>query len=155
MNRAHQVDIEHQFEIIQIHLGEGLVTQDACIVHQNINTTPRRHGLRHHGLNGGVVRDRSTVCQSLSTRSPDLRHHRLSGSLRTTRAIAGATQIIDQYLCATGGQRQCVLPTQSTTRPGHDGNTALVFNRHNYIPEMLETNAPADSASLICQAPLL
>ena len=46
--RAHQVNLDHQPEVRQAHLGEALVAQDPGVVHENVHATPRRERAAHH-----------------------------------------------------------------------------------------------------------
>ena len=73
---AHQVHVHHQLKVGDVHLGKGLVTQDAGVVDQNVDPAPGGHSLRHHGLHRGEIGYRGAVGQSLATRSPDFGHHR-------------------------------------------------------------------------------
>jgi hypothetical protein len=69
MHRTHQVHVHHQPEILQRHLGEALVAQDAGVVDQDVDPAPGVHGLLHHGLHGRKVGDRRAVGQRLATGS--------------------------------------------------------------------------------------
>jgi hypothetical protein len=56
--RAHQVDVDHQPEVVEAHLGEALVAQDAGVVDQDVDPAPARHDLIDHRGDGGLVGDR-------------------------------------------------------------------------------------------------
>jgi hypothetical protein len=49
------VDVDHQFEVRDLHLGEGLVAQDAGVGDQDVDAAPLVHVLADHQRHAGVV----------------------------------------------------------------------------------------------------
>jgi len=134
---AHQVHVQHQAEIRQVHLGKGLVAQDACIVDQNVDTAPGVDGLLHHGLHSLIVGHRGAIGQGLAASGTNLVHHGLGRTHRTAAAVHLAAQIVDQHLGAARGQQQGMFATQSAAGTGHNGYTTLEIQTHTFIPAKL------------------
>ena len=134
MHGAHQVNLQHQFKVGQIHFGKSLVAQDAGIVDQNINAAPGRHGLLHHGLHRSKIGHRRAVRKRFTASGANLRSHRFGSADRAARAIPCTAQIVDQHLGATRCQRQRMGPTQATAGTCHDGHLALEIDSHACFP---------------------
>ena len=125
MHRAHQVHIDDEPEIVQAHLREASVPQNAGVVHQQIDPTPGAHGLLCHVDHRGRVGHRAGMCQRLSAGRDDLVDHRLRGRGARAQTIDGAAQVVDHDLGSARRQRQRMLATQPTPRPGHEGHPAV------------------------------
>ena len=128
---AHQMDVHDEAEIVQPHLGEGLVAQDAGIVHQDIDPTPFFHRRGDHGLNRGEVGDRGGIGHGLAARRHDLGHNRFGGGRGSARTVAGASQIVDDHFCAAFGQGEGMFTPQAAAGPRHDRHTPVKPHRHS------------------------
>ncbi len=53
------MDVDYQPEIVEAHLGEALVAQDAGIVDKDIDALPAAEGLLDHGGDGSFVGHRA------------------------------------------------------------------------------------------------
>ena len=127
---AHQVDLNHQIEVVHAHLGKALVTQNAGVVHQNVHPAPGVDGLLHHGFDRRKVGDRGAIGQRLATGSADFIDHRLRRADRAALAVHAAAQVIDQHLGAARRQCQRMLAAQAATGARHDGHAAVEIDRH-------------------------
>ena len=94
--------IDHDVPFIQGHLLEGLVSQNPCVVDEDIDSAKfidRRlnNSLRTLAIGYGIL-----VCDSLPPRCPDLFNDRIC-CITLTTAINPATQIINNNLgtCST------------------------------------------------------
>ncbi|MNS91423.1 hypothetical protein D3C72_1255150 [compost metagenome] len=134
MDRAHQVDVHHQAEIGQIHLGERLVAQDAGVVHQDVDPAPAGHDLGDHGVDRRSVGDGSGVGHGLAARRRDLSNDGLSRRGRFARAVTGAAQVVDHHLGAPRRQGQGVFAAQAAARARHDRHLAVEPNAHPASP---------------------
>jgi hypothetical protein len=121
VDRAEQVHVDDAAKILQRHLGEGLVPQDAGIVHQHVHPAPGVHGLGDHRLDLLEVSDVGAVSQRFTAGRVNLVDHR-SGRL--------GPEVIDHDLCSVRGQRQGVGAAQARAGAGHDGDPIIELDTH-------------------------
>ena len=135
MHRTHQVHIDHQFEIGNLHLGEALVTQDAGVVHQDIDAAPGVHGLLHHGLHRHEVGHGRAVGNRLAARCSDLVDYglRRADGPGAGGAIPRTAQVINQHAGATRRQCERMLASQSAAGASNDGHTAGEIESHESL----------------------
>ncbi|MNS93004.1 hypothetical protein D3C72_1271550 [compost metagenome] len=139
MDRAHQVDVHHQAEIGQIHLGERLVAQDAGVVHQDVDPAPAGHDLGDHGLDRRLVGDRGRIGHGFAAGGLDFGHHSLGRRGRSARAVAGAAQIVDHHPGAARRQGQGVFAAQSAARARYNRHLTVEPDAHPASPFCFET----------------
>jgi hypothetical protein len=56
MHGTHEVDVEDEAEVGELHLGEALVAQDAGVVDEDVDAAPFGERCRDHRLDGGESR---------------------------------------------------------------------------------------------------
>jgi len=118
--RAHQVDVDHQAEVGQVHLGEALVAQDAGVADQDVDPAPYGLGPRDHGADGGLVGHRGGDPDRLAPGGDDLGGHAVGGLLG---------QVVDRHLGALAGQVQRMGAAQAAARTGYDRDASLQQHR--------------------------
>jgi hypothetical protein len=92
------MNVDDEAEIVQVHLCEGLVSNDTRIRDEYIHPAPSRFRGLHHGLHRFEVRHGILRCQGFSTSQLDLFRHGV-------RAIA---QIIHNHARAPFCEQQRV-----------------------------------------------
>jgi hypothetical protein len=122
------VHVQHQPEVRQVHLGEGLVAQDAGVVHQDVDASPAAHRVGHHGLHRGLVGDRGAVGHRGAAGRLDLSHHRFGGG--EGLALGRAAEVVDHDPRSPRGQCQRMLSAQAPARAGDDGHLAVESDAH-------------------------
>ena len=130
----HQMDVHDEAEIVQLHLGEGLVAQDAGVVDQDVDPAPFRHRRPDHGLDSGEIGDRGGIGHGLAAGGHDFGHDGLGRGRGSARTIASAPQIIDDHLCAAFGQGEGVFTPQPAAGPRHDRHAPVKSHRHPAVP---------------------
>ena len=73
---------EHEAEIVERHLREALVAQNAGIVHEYVDAPPMMEHLRNHRSHGGFVGNRRRNRHRLATCCDDFRNDAVGGRLR-------------------------------------------------------------------------
>ena len=135
---AHQVHIQHQAEIGQIHLGEALVAQDAGVADQRVDAAPGVQRLLHQGLHGLEIGDGSAAGHGLAAAGADFLHHALGGGGRAAAAVHRAAQVIDHHLGTALGQRQRMQASQAAAGAGDDGHAAREIDLAHVVATPLE-----------------
>jgi hypothetical protein len=124
------VDVDHEPEVIHIHLCESLVAQNAGIVHQHVHAAPSVHGRCHHAPDFLHVCDIGAVGERLTAASMDFLDH-LSRGVAENRAVAGGAEIIDDDLCSPRGEGECMRPPEASARAGDDHDAVVKTNGHS------------------------
>jgi hypothetical protein len=114
--RADQVDVDHQAEIGDAHLGEAPVAQDTRIIDQDVDPPPAIVHSRNHRRHPSFVGHRCGGHHRLAAHRRDLRNHRLGWCAR---------EIVDDDLRTVTRQEQRVRPAESAARPRHDRDLSL------------------------------
>ncbi|MCY1410187.1 hypothetical protein D9M71_255520 [compost metagenome] len=120
------VDLVDLLPVAVFHLVEGLVTQDASIVHQHIDPAEAVHGLLDDTR---AVAHRVVVGDGTATGGADLFHHPVGGRGAGTFAVGGATQVVDHDLGTASGKQQCMGTAQAAASPGDDHHAILQTDR--------------------------
>ena len=116
---AVQMDVDDDVPLVEGHVLECLVAQDAGVVDQDVDPAERVHGGLHDGLrtfpigDGGFVGDRDTA------RGLNLGDHRIRG-IALSRAVDAAAQVVHYHFRSTLGELQRVAPSYASTGPGDD-----------------------------------
>src|SRR6185369_6375305 len=103
IDRAHHVHIHHQPEIVQAHLGEALVAQDAGVVDEDVDAPPLVHGLPDHGFHRAEVRHAAAVDDRLAAGPPDF-----LGDGTGARSFALGAEVVDYHSRTVPRQRDRV-----------------------------------------------
>jgi hypothetical protein len=114
----------HRLEILQLHLAEALVAQDAGIGDQDVDAAERVHGLLDQIGHTGVIGDRAAIGDGFAAGGLDLGHHFFRRFGIAAAAVQRSTQIVDHNLGAAPRQLQRMTAAQSAASPGDDGDLA-------------------------------
>ena len=117
--------LHHRLEIIDAHLVEEAVAQDAGIVDDAVDAPEALDRLAHDAFGGGGIGDAGAIGDGLAPGGADGVHHLMSGLLILARAIGAAAQIVDHDPGALGGGQQRDLAPDAAARPGDDDDLAL------------------------------
>ena len=124
IGRANQVHADDELEIRHLHLGEGLVTQHAGVVDEDVDAAPllfraRRH--RGHLLEIGDV-------SGVGHRDPAAGANLLHDPQRILRWGAASAEIIDDDFRAARRQSQRVGASEAGACAGDDRDPAMKLN---------------------------
>jgi hypothetical protein len=111
-------------EVVERHLREALVAQDAGVVDQDVNR------LVDHGLHRRRVGHRRTTGHRLAAGDADFLDHRERGGRRAAIAVERAAQVVHHHPGATRRQRQRMQTPQPATSTGDHGHAAIESHRH-------------------------
>ena len=128
--------LDDKAEVLERHLRETLVAQDAGVVDEDVDAAPGRERLLDHGLHGVRVGHRCAVRDRFATGDADLVDDRLGRLRRAAVAVDGATEVIDHHLRAARRERQGMLPAEPTAGTCHDGHAAVESHRHESISSL-------------------
>jgi len=109
------VDLVDQLPVGVFHLVEGLVTQDAGVVHHHVDAPEAVHGLLDDFL---AIGHRVMVGHCAAAGLADLRHHAVSRRGIGALAMSTATQVVDHYLGAQLGKQQGMGAPQAAAGTG-------------------------------------
>ena len=126
------MDVQHDFDVSDLHLGKRLVAEDACVGDEDVDPAERVHGLFDHVLDAGVVGHGRTVGDCLAAHSLDFFDNLVCSAGRSARTVHGASEIVDDHLGAAACEFEGVLPAQAAAGACHDGHLAVKtdFVRH-------------------------
>ena len=135
VRRTVEVHVDDEFEVVHRHLGEGLVTQHAGIVDDDMHAAPLLLGVGDHLFHLLVFSDRAAVRHRFAAGFLDFlddlqRHVRMAG------AVARTTEIVDHDLGAAAGEFECIFATQSAACAGDDGYLVLEVDAHGAAPAL-------------------
>jgi hypothetical protein len=117
---AHQVHVQHQPEVVERHLRERLVAQDAGVVDEDVHPPPGVHGAVDHRLHRRRVAHVGAVDHRLTPVAQDLVDH------RARRRAGGVTvQVVDDHARAMPGEFQRVRTPQPDACSGDDRHLVL------------------------------
>ena len=150
---AEEMHLHHRLEIIDAHLVEEAVAQDAGIVDDAVDAPEALDGLAHDAFGGGGIGDAGAIGDGLATGGADGIHHLMSGLLILARAIGAAAQIVDHDPGALGGGQQRDLAPDPAARPGDDDDFALqrTVGHRVSLPWQASACGQADSGPNPCQ----
>ena len=106
-------------------LGKTLVAQNARVVDQDVDLAEGIDCRLEDILTAFDAGDVVVVRDSLTPRRLDLIHDQIGHRSTRARAIARATEIVDDDGRTFSGKRQCMLTSKSTTGAGHNGNLSI------------------------------
>ena len=144
VHRAHQVDVDDEPEVVELHLGEALVAQDAGVVDEDVDPAPLGQRRVDHRLHGAEVGDRGAVGDRLAAGGADLLGDGVGGGRRAAAAVERAAQVVDDDRRAARRQRQRVLAAEAAAGAGHDRDASIESNRHvlRFLFQCSEPSAP-------------
>ena len=127
------MDVDHQVELVQRHVLEGLVAQDASVVDDDVDRSESCQGVVHDALGAVPVGDGRLVGNGLAASRLDLRHHRI-GSVRLAFAVDGTAQVVHHHLGAALRERQRMAPAQAVASTRDDGHLAFEIAHFVHAP---------------------
>ena len=139
VDRPHQVDVDDEAEILQLHLGEGLVAQDTGVVDQDVDPAPARHRRLDHGLDGDGVGHRGGIGHGLAPQGDDFSDNRLGGTAGSARSVPCPAEVVDDDAGPAGRQGEGVRTPESTTRSGYDRDPTFETHCHLSFSRPLPT----------------
>ena len=122
--------VEDLGEIGRFHLAERFVAQNAGIGAEQIDAAPFFGRTIHHRPDLLEVRDIGAVGHRHAAGFADFLDHGFRGRQRPARAVAGATEIIDDDLCAAACQPDCMRAPETIARAGDDGDASVKPDCH-------------------------
>ena len=122
------MDIDHLAEVVEAHLDEGLVAQDAGVVDQDIDPAEAFLDEGDHLVDGGGVGHGSAVGDRFTAGRDDLVDDQLRRADRAARAITRAAEIVNHDLGTAGRQRQRIGAAEAAAGPGNDGDAPVETN---------------------------
>jgi hypothetical protein len=111
---ASQVHIQDLHELLVVHVGECLITQDACIVDDDVNAAVGIDGSFHDGV---AIFGARLDTYSLATELLNLLHY-----------VVRIHKIIDDNFRTIFGELQAVYPTKAGATTCHKRNLASIVN---------------------------
>ena len=133
VDTADQVNVHHGAEIVQRHLHECLVAQDAGIVDQDIDAAPTFLDVGDHLFHSRHVGDAGAIGHGFAAERGDFIHNGLRRRERRARTIASAAEIVDDHLGATPRQIKRIGPAQAAAGTGNNGNTPFKADGHEML----------------------
>ena len=110
---AVQVHLDHRIELVDAHLVEETVAQDACVVDHRVDAAEHVERGLHHAVGARDIRDTVGIGRGLATRSADLFDHTLRRSGVTALACYRRAEVIDDQLRALSRTLQCDVATDA------------------------------------------
>ena len=120
------MNAQDQLELVELHFGESLVTQDAGVVDENVDASPARlRGLDHRG-DLRDIGDIGAIGDGDASRRLDFARHLERG----LRRLAVTAEIIDDDLGAARGEAESVTAAKAAAGAGDDGDAPLEPHIH-------------------------
>ncbi|MCY1530002.1 hypothetical protein D9M68_651750 [compost metagenome] len=127
---AAQVDADHGVEILDVHVHERLVAQDAGVVDQHVEPAERGDRGLDQPLGTLPVGHVVGVGHGLAAHRADLGHHFLRGAVHGARAVGPGAQVVDDHLRALAREFQCVFAAEAAAGAGDDDHAVLAELLH-------------------------
>ena len=112
--------IDDGSKVSEIHFAEGLVAQDARVVHEYVHAPPFVDSAGHHCLNLAVVRNVGAVRHRLATLGFNLRNDFPGGIAALADAIETPAEIVHDHARAAAREFECVTFAETVTGTGND-----------------------------------
>src|SRR5690606_38652548 len=122
----------HGVEIGDLHLGKGLVAQDACIVDHDVDAAEGIHRDLHDVGGGSRVRDAVVAGNRFAALRLDLGNHLVGRLGGTAGAIHRAAQVVHYHFRAALGQQQRMAAAEAGAGAGDNGNAAVEIDGHDF-----------------------
>ena len=151
---AEEMHLHHRLEIIDAHLVEEAVAQDAGIVDDAVDAPEALDGLAHDAFGGGGIGDAGAIGDGLAPGGADGVHHlvgRAADPGPTPSALPPRS--LTTTLAALGGGQQRDLAPDAAARPGDDDDLALqrTVGHRVSLPWQASACGQADSGPNPCQ----
>ena len=111
---------DHRIPLVFGHVDQHAVTQNASVVHQDVEVAERFDGAVDEALSALPVGDVVAVDHGLSAHCADFGSNFLRRGDIVTGAIVGSAEIVNNDLGAFSGEQQRVLATDATACSGDD-----------------------------------
>ena len=111
------------------HVLERGVTQDAGVVHENVDLTEGVHGCRHDRGPAALGGDRVAVGDRRTARGRDLVDHCLCCRDRRAAAVHRTAEVVDHDAGTPAGEFEGVTAAEPTARTGDDGYLIVESHR--------------------------
>ena len=108
--------VDDQSEIVDAHFGEALVAQDACVVDENVDASPRTLRLVNHRTHRGLVGHRTPNRQRLAAVRDDFGGNLLG---------SGDREVVHDDARALFGEVERMRAAQSAPGTGDDRDPAV------------------------------
>ena len=132
---ATQVNGQDEVDVLNAHLGEGAVAQDAGIGDEDVDPAPFGHRVIDHALDAVDVRNRRTIGNCFAAEGFDFRHNGLRRVRAAARTIARAAKVVDHDFCAAAGKFKRVSAAKAAASAGYNGDAAVKTDLgHGYLP---------------------
>ena len=123
--RAAQVDVDHQIEVLLAHVQDGLVAQDAGIVHHDVELAELVQRAPHHPVRALARGDAVVVRDRIAAHAFDLGHHLVGHLGPLTASVPIAAEIVHHHPRALAREEQRVLAADASARSGDDRHFAF------------------------------
>jgi hypothetical protein len=152
------MNFDHQLEIGDAHLVKDCIAQNAGIVDNAVELAEMIERRLHYGRSGGGFSYRVEVRHRRATFLADQLHYLLGRTDTLAAAVGGAAEIIDDYLGAFGGGKQCDLTANAAPCAGYDRRLAVQRRAIRHLASPCRTNSRRvtfDNARRSSKYPLL
>ncbi len=124
--------VQHAIPVVVRHLEEQVVTQDACVIHQNIQLAKALQATLHRAPDRGVIRDVAPQRECLCAAARDLRRRALTAFLVQVRQDDPGA-----LLCQS--PRSCRANTARRAR--HQRDTAIQTSQSSHLSVLIRPAA--------------
>ncbi|MNO80364.1 hypothetical protein D3C76_715710 [compost metagenome] len=111
------MDLVDQVPVGVVHLVEGLVAQDAGVVHHHVDAAEGFDRAAHDVF---PVGHRIVVGHRGAAGGADFRHHAVGGGGAGALAMGAAAEIVDHHLRAVAGEQQRMGASEAAAGAGDD-----------------------------------
>jgi hypothetical protein len=126
IERAEQMNFDHQFEISDAHLVKDCIAQNAGIVDDAVELAEMIERRLHYGRGGGGFGHRVEVRHRHAAFLPDQLHYLLDRTAALAAAVGGTAEIVDDHLAPSAAASSAI--SRPIPRPAPVTITALPFN---------------------------
>ena len=131
VGRAGEMHLHDEVELVQRHVLERLIAQNAGVVHQNVDATEGAKRIGGNALGTVAVRHGRLVGDRIAAERLDFRHHFVRG-IASAAAIHAAAKVIHDHFGTALGELDGVAAANASARAGHDGHLAGELTLHQF-----------------------
>ena len=122
---AAQVDLDHGVPLVDRHVDQHAVAQDARVVDEHVDRPVGVDGRLDQAARALVVRDVVAVGHGLAAHAADLVDHLAGRTVRGAGPVHLRAQVVDDELGALVGELERVLPPDASACPGDDDDPSV------------------------------
>src|SRR5579859_2078663 len=119
------MDSDHCIELLLIHIDQELITQNACVVDNDVQVPESLHCPIDQTPGPFPIGNTVGVSDCLTTSSDDLINHPLGKAAVPTRAIDGNPWIVYHDPGSLRGEEEGMLSTDALACTSNDGNSSI------------------------------